>query len=144
METMNRVFVYGALRRGALHAWRMETAEFLGEASVTGTMVAVDWYPGLVLEGENTIRGEVYAVSEHLLASLDSFEGIGEEANHTGEYERVEAEVTLSGEAEKVWVYEWQKGVEGYQEVVSGDWLSEPAARGRKRPQRTLAEGENP
>ncbi|MGB0326695.1 MAG: gamma-glutamylcyclotransferase family protein [Akkermansiaceae bacterium] len=117
------LFVYGALRKGASNDWRMKEAVWMGAASVFGTLVKVDWYPGLVLGGNHSVTGEVYAVGPELLKELDDFEGIGAE-EHNGEYQRINAEVTLGGELTEVWIYEWLKGIEGYEVVESGDWLS--------------------
>lgn len=108
----DRVFVYGSLRKGASNYWRMEEAAFVSEKTVTGTLLKIDWYPGLILSGETEIKGEVYEVSPKLLEELDQFEGIGQ----SGEYQRV----LIDG----VWIYEWQKGSDGYEIVPSGDWLS--------------------
>ena len=120
-----RVFVYGALRKGASHAWRMDRAEFVGEALVRGVLVKVDWYPGLVLEGDSEVKGEVYFVDEETLKELDEFEGIGTEGACNDEYERVEAEVRLAdGSALRCSLYEWQLGVDSYEVVANGDWLT--------------------
>jgi gamma-glutamylcyclotransferase (GGCT)/AIG2-like uncharacterized protein YtfP len=117
------LFVYGALRKEASNGWRMKEAPWLGLATVPGTLVKVDWYPGLVLGGARTAIGEVYQVSPDLLQELDEFEGIGVEVR-TGEYHRVKAKVSLGGESIAVWIYEWLKGVEDYQIVETGDWLT--------------------
>ncbi|MDG1070659.1 MAG: gamma-glutamylcyclotransferase [Akkermansiaceae bacterium] len=117
------IFVYGALRKGASNDWRMKGARWLGPAEVAGTLVKVDWYPGLVLEGGSVVLGEVYEVGSELINELDEFEGIGLEDERNGEYHRVKAEVSFEGESLNVWIYEWLKGVEGYPVVESGDWL---------------------
>ncbi|MBK1835528.1 gamma-glutamylcyclotransferase family protein [Roseibacillus ishigakijimensis] len=115
------VFVYGALRRGASNAWRMNRADYLGPATVRGTLVKVDWYPGLLLTGETEIHGEVYEVDGETLAELDEFEGIGSNE----EYQRVWARVQLaSGREIDCQLYEWQLGQEDYEVVANGDWLS--------------------
>jgi gamma-glutamylcyclotransferase (GGCT)/AIG2-like uncharacterized protein YtfP len=120
------VFVYGALRRGASNGWRMKTARWIGEAKIRGTLIRVDWYPGLVLEGEDFVIGEVYEVDPDLLRQLDEFEGLAPEeaGGGNGEYRRIRAEVTLGAEKRQVWLYEWRKGTDGYELVQSGDWLS--------------------
>ena len=120
-----RVFVYGALRKGASNAWRMDTAEWLGRATVRGTLVKVDWYPGLVLTGSTVIQGEVYAVDEETLRKLDEFEGVGREDTRNDEYQRVSTTVKLvdGGELE-CQIYEWQLGTKDYVEVENGDWLT--------------------
>lgn len=118
------LFVYGALRKGASNDWRMKSARWLGPAKVAGTLVKIDWYPGLVLGEGGLVKGEVYEVSSELLAELDAFEGIGEIEDRNGEYHRIRAEVILNGEPQDVWIYEWLKGISGYQIVASGDWLT--------------------
>ncbi|MGC6425639.1 MAG: gamma-glutamylcyclotransferase family protein [Akkermansiaceae bacterium] len=123
-----RIFVYGALRRGASNHWRMEGAKFLGEATVTGTLVKVDWYPGLVLDGVTQVLGEVYEVSANLLAELDDFEGLTN-GGLFDEYDRVIARVEVGGQPLEASIYEWQKGVAGYEVVENGDWLTEGASR---------------
>ncbi len=117
------LFVYGALRRGASNDWRMKDATWIGAATVPGTLIKVDWYPGLVLEGEGSVVGEVYQLGEELLAELDHFEGIGKETT-TGEYQRVRATVCLDSEEQEVWLYQWRKGIAHYEIVASGDWLA--------------------
>ena len=118
------LFVYGALRKGASNDWRMKGARWLGAAGVPGTLVKIDWYPGLVLEGETPVKGEVYEVGPELLKELDEFEGIGLDDDCNGEYHRIRAEVNLGGELTTVWIYEWLKGIEDYEVVASGDWLT--------------------
>lgn len=125
----HRLFIYGALRRTALHAWRMEKGRFLGEATVQGTLVAIDWYPGLVLHGNGLVQGELWEIDDKLLAALDEFEGIGTD-DRPGEYLRVTASVQCRGEVVEALVYEWQKGIENYRVVENGDWLTEPSAFG--------------
>lgn len=106
------VFVYGSLRKGASNHWRLDEAIFIRKEAVAGTLLKIDWYPGLILGGESLVKGELYQVSPELLAELDAFEGIGQ----TGEYRRVKV-----GD---FWVYEWLKGTEGYEMIRSGDWSS--------------------
>jgi len=117
------LFVYGALRKGASNDWRMAEARWLGPAEVDGILVAIDWYPGLVLGAGGKVKGEVYEIGPELLKELDAFEGIGLEDDRNGEYERVEVSVEVGGVMREVWIYQWLKGVEGYQVVESGDWL---------------------
>lgn len=116
------LFVYGALRKGASNDWRMKNARWLGPAEVGGTLVKVDWYPGLVLGDGGSVIGEVYEVGPDLLRELDEFEGIGADERN-GEYHRVRSRVSLAGEITEVWIYEWLKGIEDYEIVKSGDWL---------------------
>ena len=95
----------------------------MGPAEVKGTLVKIDWYPGLVLGGESLVKGEVYEIGPELMKELDEFEGIGLEDERNGEYHRIKTEVIFEEEPLSVWIYEWLKGVEGYAVVESGDWL---------------------
>ena len=119
------IFVYGALRKGASNDWRMKDARWLGPARVEGTLLKIDWYPGLVLGLGGWVKGEVYEIGAELLKELDEFEGIGLEDERNGEYHRVKREVLLDGSPTEVWIYEWLKGLEGFEVVSSGDWLSQ-------------------
>ena len=56
------IFVYGALRKGASNDWRMKDARWLGPAKVEGTLLKIDWYPGLVLGLGGWVKGEVYEI----------------------------------------------------------------------------------
>ncbi len=118
------IFVYGALRKGASNDWRMKDARWLGPAEVEGTLVKIDWYPGLVLGSGGLVKGGVYEISPELLKELDAFEGIGLEDDRNGEYHRVKRSVLVAGASQEVWIYEWLKGIEGYEIVSSGDWLA--------------------
>jgi gamma-glutamylcyclotransferase (GGCT)/AIG2-like uncharacterized protein YtfP len=119
------IFVYGALRKGASNDWRMKDARWLGPAEVEGTLLKIDWYPGLVLGSGGSVKGEVYEIGPELLKELDEFEGIGLEDERNGEYQRVRQQVGLLGAPREVWIYEWIKGVDGFEVVGSGDWLSQ-------------------
>lgn len=120
-----RVFVYGSLRKGASNAWRMERTRFIGSATVSGTLVKVDWYPGLVLKGDTAVKGEVYEVDEQTLAELDAFEGIVSDEVYNGEYKRIKGKVQFEhDETCECFIYEWQLGVAAYEVVANGDWLT--------------------
>ena len=128
-----RVFVYGALRKGASNGWRMARANFVGEATVLGTLVKVDWYPGLVLRGDTKVKGEVYDVDAQTLRELDEFEGLGSEDTRNDEYKRVMSKVELeTGECLECEVYEWQLGVADYEMVENGDWLTVDVGTARR------------
>jgi gamma-glutamylcyclotransferase (GGCT)/AIG2-like uncharacterized protein YtfP len=100
------LFVFGTLKRGfPAHAY-MKDARFLCEthtAEPCWDMVAVAWdaqpgefFPGVTANGAGFVRGELYEVSDTLLAALDRFEDAGTD------YER--RPVTLQNGA-KAWMY---------------------------------------
>lgn len=77
----DRLFVYGSLKRGALHHAELEGAPFLGEARTPPgyALELVGQYWALVERPgeESSVPGELYEVTEELLARLDEFEGDG-------------------------------------------------------------------
>ncbi len=76
---MHRLFVYGTLRRGASAHRLLAGARHVGPARTAPayTLVAFDWYPGLVPGGETSVIGELYDVPPADLAALDAYEGAG-------------------------------------------------------------------
>lgn len=77
---MQRVFVYGSLKRGFRHHDQMAGARFLGEARTARryTLVVAGDYPALVDGGATAVAGELFAVDDPLLAALDAFEEVPE------------------------------------------------------------------
>ena len=119
------VFVYGTLRRGGSNAFRMDGAEFVGPATVGGALYRISWYPGLVLDGEGRVTGEVYRVGLELLRALDEFEGLAAGEIEGSEYRRVRVEADLGDDEElEVWVYEWKGAFDEDERIQSGDWLA--------------------
>ena len=112
------IFVYGTLRTGASNHWRMLRAKWLANATVIGKLFRIDWYPGLVLDARcSQVHGEIYLCDAAVINSLDAFEG-------TVEYRRVSTTaIATNGDAYPVQLWEFQLPTEGYEEIVSGDWL---------------------
>lgn len=123
--TRELVFVYGTLRRGGSNHFRMAGADLLTEGWVRGRLFRISWYPGLVLGGENEVRGEVYSVDAGQLLALDEFEGLSAGEIEGSEYRRVKAEVRQpGGEAISAWVWEWIGVVDEAPVVAEGDWFA--------------------
>lgn len=75
-----RLFVYGSLKRGFAHHALLVAAEREGPAETAPgyRLVLQGSYPALVPSRAGSVRGEVYRVSDELLARLDVFEGCPE------------------------------------------------------------------
>jgi gamma-glutamylcyclotransferase (GGCT)/AIG2-like uncharacterized protein YtfP len=75
------LFVYGSLLRGGRHHEELAGATFVREARTSAGFAIYDIgdYPALVRTDEGVVSGELYEVSERLLAALDAFEGDGYE-----------------------------------------------------------------
>jgi gamma-glutamylcyclotransferase (GGCT)/AIG2-like uncharacterized protein YtfP len=85
-------------------------AEFLGPATVRGSIYKIAHYPGYREEPDGVVYGELYRVDS--FESLDEYEG--------DEYERV-----MIGEW---WIYRYKGEVAEERRIVSGDFLKPSAA----------------
>jgi gamma-glutamylaminecyclotransferase len=74
---VERLFVYGTLKRGCAHHDLLAGARFAGAARTAPGFVLVDLgaYPGMVRGGAAAVAGELFEVDRELLARLDRFEG---------------------------------------------------------------------
>jgi len=73
---MNRVFVYGTLKRGQRNQHFMHGAEFLGQHRTEKiySMYEFEDYPAVCLCGSQAITGEVYHISDRQFRMLDDLE----------------------------------------------------------------------
>ena len=119
---MHDLFIYGTLMPGLRLEAEMHGAERLGPARVSGRLVDVGRYPGL-LHGEGTVTGEVYRVSDAQLARLDAVEEMvpGDRAASQYWRERVLAlDGALAGQP--VWTYVYNRPVDGLTPIAHGDY----------------------
>ena len=74
---MTKVFVYGTLRRGEYNNSFLETATYEGTHYTEPEYELRDFghFPGLMLDGATSVRGEVYTVNDRTLEELDYHEG---------------------------------------------------------------------
>lgn len=116
----NLIFVYGTLRKGLNRFTVLEDSEFVGYylTKPIYTMVSLTAFPGLLEDGEDAIKGEVYRVSDDVIyKTLDRIEG------HPSFYERkpIELEEDI-GFVEAYFLPREEYGKMPV--VVSGDWLA--------------------
>lgn len=120
------VFVYGTLRRGGRNDINrlQPAAAYVGMGEVQGVLYHIDWYPGLLLGGEEavTVVGEVYRVAPELEALLDRIEQIEDGAG--SEYFKREVQVQVAGRAIGCLVYEINpERARGRSVIGHGDWI---------------------
>lgn len=118
------VFVYGTLRRGQVHDINLlrPAPRWVGHGAVAGRLHHIDYYPGLVLGGDGTVVGEVYAIDSALERELDRIEGI-EEGAHS-EYIKRSVAVEVAGQRLDCLVYEISAvRALGKPLIPSGDWV---------------------
>lgn len=120
------VFVYGTLRRGDDNdiTRRSPPPEFVGTASIAGTLYHLGAYPGVVLGGEGRVWGEVYAIAPALEQDLDALEAVYPQ--QTDEYAKREVVVTVCGRELPCIVYEINpRYIVGAPVLPGGDWVRE-------------------
>jgi gamma-glutamylcyclotransferase (GGCT)/AIG2-like uncharacterized protein YtfP len=127
-------FVYGTLRKGDDNdiTQLLPAPEFIGLASIAGTMYHLGAYPGVTLgsttsgaSGElGQIVGEVYAVSQELEKKLDAIES--EYPAQPDEYAKRQIQVNLQGKIRDCFVYEINPAYTvGKPIIASGDWVKD-------------------
>ncbi|HAS5577629.1 TPA: gamma-glutamylcyclotransferase [Vibrio cholerae] len=107
------VFVYGTLRHGESNHTYLQHSQLLGQFETKPEYALYDLgaYPGLV-EGHQSVHGEVYLVDEHTLAQLDILEDV------PVEYRRDTIETPFG----TAWIYIYQETHRLHSLIDSGDW----------------------
>ncbi len=107
------VFVYGTLRKGESNHHYLQHCEMLGIVETNPAYALFDLgpYPGLI-EGEQSVIGEVYRVDDATLVELDILEEI------PIEYRREMIETPFG----PAWIYLYQEDTQREQLIPSGDW----------------------
>ena len=111
----HRVFVYGTLLAGEPNHYWLAGAEPIGPARTAPAFELYTFgpYPGLVAGGHTSVVGELYAVTDAILARLDRLEG------YPDFYDRQEIALTegtaiaYTVRPDQVW---------GLPRVPNGDW----------------------
>ncbi len=97
---------------------RFPDSKFIAEAKANGSLYDLGPYPGLLLDGSNSlVTGEVYEVDDELLSELDEFEA-------SSNYVRKQAEISMRNDSRTCWTYE--PDPESYPDrksITSGDWI---------------------
>lgn len=123
-SSARHVFVYGTLRRGDDNdITRLQPApRFVGPATIAGTLYHLGAYPGVVLGGNGTVVGEVYAIEPELERVLDEIEELYPQ--QTDEYFKRMVAVEVSGQRVECIVYEINpRYVVNARPILGGDWV---------------------
>lgn len=130
MKKSDLIFVYGTLMsgfEGPYAVFLRKNADLLGEASCSGYLYRVSWYPGLVLSPEALAFGELYKIKESsgitFWATLDEYEGVDPALLVGDEYIRRQVDVRMDGKAFTAWTY-----------LFTGPKKGKPIAGGRFYP----------
>ena len=129
------LFVYGTLRKdfgSDRYPLLARYASLAGEGCFQGRLYRIDYYPGAIPSDDSAhqVKGEVYGLHEpeFVLSQLDRYEECGPEFNEPTEYRREKHEVTLlNGRKVIAWVYIYNRPVENFPLISSGDFLNAEA-----------------
>jgi len=118
------IFLYGSLMRGFEMHEGLDLPSmtvFLGEARCKGTLYDLGKYPGMTLEGNGRVRGELYRVrNENAMDVVDRHEGYYPESRRESTYvRRLEEMVDRDLMA---WVYVYNGPTNGQDVIDSGSW----------------------
>jgi len=119
---MTRVFVYGTLLRGEKNHHVLQGSPCIGVARTEPayTLVSLGSIPAMTRGGTTSVRGEVFEVTDEVLADLDKLEG------HPDWYKRTTIRLVDGSSVE---AYLMEPGtVEGRPVIVSGDWREESSS----------------
>jgi len=132
---LDRLFVYGTLRRGSGHEmarFLALNADLLGTGYFQGRLYDLGRYPAAVPSDEPADRvvGEVYLLRdvESTIRVIDEYEGCrGDQSDQCpghGLFSRRTATICINGD-EKIaaWVYTYNRHLPGALRVLSGDYL---------------------
>ena len=123
---LRHVFVYGTLRQGeARDITRLLPApRWVGRACVPGVLYHLGAYPGLTLDAQGSVHGEVYEISPELESLLDEIEEVWPQ--QSGEYCKRQRLVQLEETVEDIvcMVYEIALDrIHGMPVIGCGDWV---------------------
>lgn len=123
--TLRHVFVYGTLRAGGSNDIRRyrPMPQWVGRGAVAGTLYDLGAYPGMALDGEGRVVGEVYSVCAEVEAALDRLEEVRDD--DSGEYRRRTVRVPVTGVGDvDCLVYEIHPDrVRTAAVIDGGDWM---------------------
>ena len=113
---MNRVFVYGTLKRGCRNHHHLAGQQFLGEARTAAgyTLYSMGNHPGMVhsTDASHDVTGELWTVDDDCLARLDILEGVGKKL-----YERTAIQLAAPFAAEPAQAYLYLRNITGRQAI---------------------------
>ena len=134
------VAVYGTLRAGGINdiARLQPGVACVGRTQLTGTLHDLGWYPGLSLQGSQTVLAEVYPMDAALERAMDRIEGLWPE--DLGEYAKriltLPVMLTQGGQQSiTLLVYEALPAtVSAAPQLAVSDWLAWFEGKGMQHP----------
>lgn len=124
------LFVYGSLRSeypySDIHSYLLSYSQFYAYGTINGKLYLKDFYPCLVENETQEVKGEIYKLLEPntLLPELDDYEDF----QPTNETDSLFVRRKLKVKTDKknlidAWVYIFNKPTDGLIELPSGDFI---------------------
>jgi gamma-glutamylcyclotransferase (GGCT)/AIG2-like uncharacterized protein YtfP len=129
MEDTNcYLFVYGTLldSDNAYGRHLLDNSTPWGEAKFKGKLYDVGEYPGAIYQpgGDSYVYGKIYLLNKPgiILKVLDEYEGFGDSEVQPNLFIRGLIEVETEDKTIDCWVYLYNLPVEGFRQILSGDY----------------------
>lgn len=126
-STLDHVFVYGTLMEGEqrwpqLHPWSSGAQR----GTVTGALYHLGAYPGMRLDEDGTVHGELHRCDDmaNALAALDRIEGCDDENPLAGLYLRLPVSVQVEGGVVWAWTYVINQLPPNAKRIEDGRWVA--------------------
>ncbi len=131
---MQRLFVYGNLLSGHRDHAVLESAEWLGVVLTAPryTLVDIDVYAVLLVDGKTAVRGELYNVDQWLMARIDALRQVPHLFQRHS--------VTLADETLAESYFMSFEQVRGKRRLAHGNWLERFAPRPSPHRDRAFAQ----
>jgi gamma-glutamylcyclotransferase (GGCT)/AIG2-like uncharacterized protein YtfP len=135
------LFVYGTLRREyehPLYTFLLANGISLGRATTEGTLLAVSYYPALILRrhGEGRVIGELFRLrnSDMILQRLDRYQRSSRSDPQPHPFRKSIISVRDREEQQvQAWAWLWNQPAGGFEVIESGDYIQWWNERGRPR-----------
>ena len=125
---IDHIFFYGTLMRTfplRVRAGIDDWLEYVGSGRVAGVLFDLGSYPGLVVDSDSEVCGEVYRILDpfKLFDRVDTIEDYRATAPSEGEYVRQRMSAILDdGRATIVWGYVYNQRVPSFRRIECGDY----------------------
>ena len=125
-EPKLKVFVYGTLKVGGGFAQRFDKFRVsIKTGKIKGTMFNIfNSYPGVVLQGDNIIKGEVheYTNAKEVEQALDRIEGYMGEGHAHNLYNKSRVLVNTDDGQEECFMYEYARNTANIPKIAEEEW----------------------
>lgn len=132
MSESEYLFVYGTLRRDTksnMNKLLSQFSQYTGKGTFIGKLFLVGCYPGAIRSKDqrDTVQGDLYKLTNPglILSIIDKYEGCTDTPSISAEYVREKADIMLNGNGKiiKAWIYLFNKPVNGFIQIDSGNFL---------------------